>query len=235
MSAIDTEPEGVCSHRIHILKKSSVPYIPAMEASNEELSGPRPFWQHIAIGLGLLLAAWIAMPADILVALNASSKDWPGDLRRIIKLSEIFAHGFGVALILGSIWLLAVEKRKYIPRLIACAAFPPITAHLIKLSVARRRPTVYLDHYLQPHYPTSTNETWLGLLHSGSANVDYATQAFPSAHAALVCGLAIGMAFVFPRGRALSFSWWRCWLASSELFFLPTGPATSWLVHRWGF
>ncbi len=164
---------------------------------------PRPFWQHIAIGVGLLLAAWFVLPLDVLIAENGSSKDWPGDLRRVIKLSEIFAHGFGVALIVAAIWLLATEKRKYLPRLIACVAFPPITAHLVKLVVVRKRPTEYLDHWLQPHYPASTAETWEGVLAGSGLNVQYATQAFPSAHAALVCGLAIGLAFIYPKGRSL--------------------------------
>jgi len=189
--------------KFRIPRSAVLPYIPAMESVEEANLKPRPFWQHIAIGIGLLLAAWFVVPMDIFIAENASSKSWPGDLRRIIKLSEIFAHGFGVALIVGGIWFLAAEKRKYLPRLIACVAFPPITAHLVKLLIARRRPTAYLDHWLQPHYPDVSAQTWVGFWQQNAPNVEYATQAFPSAHAALVCGLTIGLAYVFPKGRML--------------------------------
>lgn len=164
---------------------------------------PRPFWQHIAIGTGLLLLGVWMMRFDIVLTELFDSKNWPGDLRRIFKLSEIFAHGFGIALILVSIWLLDPKRRKFIPRLIACAAFPPITAHIIKLLAVRKRPTAYLNHLLEPSYPDNGIATWIGAYQDGQFNTEYMTQAFPSAHAALVCGIAIGLSYVYPKGRGL--------------------------------
>lgn len=164
---------------------------------------PRPFRQHIAIGLLFLAIGFVLSWFDVAIVSQVKADQWPGDVRRIIKLSEIFAHGFGVAVLVIAIWNLSPEKRRFLPRLISCAAFPPIMAHLIKLVLRRSRPTVYLDHLLQPTWPTHSSDTWRAGFPQAALNVEYATQSFPSAHAALVCGLAIGLSYLFPRGRTL--------------------------------
>lgn len=164
---------------------------------------PRPFLQHIAIGIGLLALGFTLSYFDVQIVAASDPKEWPGDLRRIFKLSEIFAHGFGVAVIILAIWNLSPERRRHIPRLISCVAFPPITAHLIKLVVARKRPTYFLSEHLVPSWPESSSVTWGGWGSEVAWNTEYATQSFPSAHAALVCGLAIGLSFLFPKGRNL--------------------------------
>lgn len=164
---------------------------------------PRPFWQNIAIGIALLLLAVVLSRFDVSLVKAADPTDWPGDLKRLFALSELFAHTFGIMLIILAVWSLSPDRRKFIPRLIACAAFPSITAQLIKLCVARHRPTTYLDTNLVPHWPESTGSTWIGSGSEVVMNVQYASQSFPSAHAAIVCGTAIGLSYVFPRGRDL--------------------------------
>jgi len=164
---------------------------------------PRPFWQNIAIGIALLLVAVLLSRFDVAIVNAADPADWPGDLKRLFQLSELFAHTFGIILIIFGVWYLSPNRRKFIPRLIACAAFPSITAQLIKLCVARHRPTSYLSEQLIPNWPESTDVTWQGARTEVAMNVQYATQSFPSAHAAIVCGMAIGLSYVFPRGRNL--------------------------------
>ena len=166
---------------------------------------PRPFWQHIAIGLSLLLLAGILSRFDANIVNAADPAEWPGDLKRLFSLSELFAHGVGIILIVFGIWQLSPERKKYIPRLIACAAFSSVAAHLIKLLVARKRPTSFLDAELVPHWPESTDVTWVGAGSDVAWNVSYATQSFPSAHAALVCGIAICLSYIYPQGRKLFF------------------------------
>jgi len=166
---------------------------------------PRPFWQNIAIGIALLLFAAVLSRFDVAIVNAADPADWPGDLKRLFALSELFAHTFGIILIIFGVWHLSPNRRRFIPRLIACAAFPSITAQLIKLCVARHRPTTFLDEQLVPRWPASTDVTWLGIQPEVAINVQYATQSFPSAHAAIVCGMAIGLSYVFPRGRNLFF------------------------------
>jgi membrane-associated phospholipid phosphatase len=175
----------------------------AMIAENHNQLQPRPFLQHIGIGIAMLVVGIGLAFFDIAIISQVNSDNWPGDLRRIVKLSEIFAHGFGVALIVLAIWNLNPDRRRHLVRLISCAAFPPITAHLIKLFVPRNRPTSYFDHLLQPTWPDSNWQTWLVQVQEATWNVEYQTQSFPSAHSALVCGLAIGLSFLYPRGRVL--------------------------------
>ncbi|QEG21827.1 phosphatase PAP2 family protein [Mariniblastus fucicola] len=167
---------------------------------------PRPFWQHIAIGIALLVLAALLSRFDVSIVNAADPAEWPGDLKRLFALSELFAHTFGIVLIIFGIWHLSPDRRKFIPRLIACAFFPSVTAQIIKLCVARHRPTTFLDDSLVPQWPGSTDVTWLGAGSDVAMNVQYATQSFPSAHAAIVCGMAIGLSFVYPHGRKLFFA-----------------------------
>jgi membrane-associated phospholipid phosphatase len=171
----------------------------------EDTLQPRPFWQHIAIGIALLLLGGLLSRFDVAIISTANPEHWPGDIKRMFMLSEIFAHGFGVALVLYAVWNLSPQRRRYIPRLISCVVFPPITAHMIKLVVARNRPTTYLDENLVPVWPESADPSWIGAGMEVAWNTQYATQSFPSAHAAIVCGLAIGLSYVFPHGRKLFF------------------------------
>ncbi len=171
----------------------------------EDQLQPRPFLQHIAIGISLLLLGALLSRFDVAIISTANPEHWPGDIKRMFMLSEIFAHGFGVALVLYAVWNLSPQRRRYIPRLISCVVFPPITAHMIKLVVKRLRPTTYISEELNPSWPESADPTWLGYGMEVAWNTQYATQSFPSAHAAIVCGLAIGLSYVFPHGRNLFF------------------------------
>ena len=173
-----------------------------MTSLNEKLS-PRPFWQHISIGIALLLFAVLLSRFDVAIVKAADPVGWPGDLKRLVCLSELFAHTFGVVLIIFGIWYLTPDRRRFIPRLIACTFFSSITAQLIKLCVARHRPTTFLDENQIPNWPLNTDVTWLGTAPDVAVNMQYATQSFPSAHAASVCALAIGLSYVFPHGRKL--------------------------------
>lgn len=211
----------------------------------EDQIQPRPFWQNIAIGISLLILAALLSRFDVAIISAADPEHWPGDVKRMFQLSEIFAHGFGVALVVFAVWNLSPERRRYIPRLISCVAFPPITAHIIKLLVARHRPTTYLDEDLVPQWPESADPSWLGAGMEVAWNTHYSTQSFPSAHAAIVCGLAIGMSYIFPRGRNLFlvvaiiaavqrvifFAHWPSDVAvGASLGFLISGG----LVQEWG-
>ncbi len=141
----------------------------------------------------------LALSWDTSITSLRHSKFIPGDLRRIIQLSEIFGHGFGIAIVSWMLWLLAPDKRRFIPRVAACAVLPGLVAVLVKLFVFRRRPGFYW-----PEYADQVANTWVGFFGSGNLhqfNVDYVTQSFPSAHAATAIGLASGLAWLFPRGR----------------------------------
>lgn len=171
----------------------------------EDARGPaKRIWLHALwlTGLGFIL-----LPYDFSFYGHQFEDSIPGDLTRVISLSEIFAHGFGVVLAAIAIWILAASHRRSIPRVVICAIWPAISVHLLKLLFARRRPLTYLQADGNPKFPDSIDSTWLGFLSDERVNFPtYAIQSFPSAHTATAWGLAIGLTWLFPRGRGLFFT-----------------------------
>jgi membrane-associated phospholipid phosphatase len=169
---------------------------------NSDRTG-RIYWVAGLISMGL---AFIALPLDSILAQPDNLQELPGDLKRFVHLSEIFAHGFGILIVGVGVWLLASDKRRFIPRIVLCAAWPSVGVLLIKALVGRYRPIKYLNEESHANFPDNITDTFLGWLPDDRMNVVYVAQSFPSAHTATVWGLAIGMAWVFPKGRWLFFS-----------------------------
>ena len=160
-----------------------------------------PFRRVALIATGLFLMCGIAMLVDVEITKHRRSDYIPGDLRRIVQLCEIFAHGFGIALVLYVVWVVAPDKRKLLPRLAACAIVPGLVVQVCKLFVIRYRPA----HFF-PEYAQTLSETWIGVVAPGQLNFEYVTQSFPSAHAATAVGLATGMIWLLPSCRNLFIS-----------------------------
>ena len=155
--------------------------------------------KHVFLAAAALVAlACLALFFDVEITKHRSSDAIPGDLKRIVRLSEIFAHGFGIALAIYFVWALAPEKRRLLPRLAACAIFPGLVVQIIKLFVVRFRPA-----HFYPEFAQSMAETWVGVLPNGQLNFEYATQSFPSAHAATAVGMAVGLIWLLPSCRYL--------------------------------
>ncbi len=152
----------------------------------------------LGIGIAMLpLDKWLGEPDNL---------EWlPGDLKRFVSLSEMFAHGFGVGVVAIGVWLLAESKRRLIPRILICAVWPSLGVHLLKLCFARLRPIKYLDESSQANFPANITDTFLGWMPRDELNTIYVYQSFPSAHAATAWGLAIGLSWAFPKGRWLFF------------------------------
>ncbi len=163
----------------------------------------RGYWTFALILTGVAVCV---LPFDRVLAHPENLRELPGDLKRFVHLSELFAHGFGVGLVAVGIWLLATEKRKFIPRIAMCAFWPSLGVNLIKVLIGRYRPIRYFDENSQANFPGDIMDSFLGWLPFDHFNTLYGRQSFPSGHAATVWGLAIGMAWVFPRGRWLFFS-----------------------------
>ena len=205
-------------------------------------SGIRGYWSLSAL---FAMAGIAVMPLDQMLGNPNNLESLPGDLTRIVTLSEIFAHGFGVALVGAAVWIFSSNDRKLIPRIAMCAIWPALGANLVKLLFARFRPIKYFDEFSQANFPSTIGDTFLGFMPIQRFNTVYVAQSFPSAHAATVWGLAIGMSWAFPKGRWLfvgiailasiqrvtSFAHW-----SSDVFwgisiaFLMAGA----LTHNWG-
>ena len=160
-------------------------------------------------GLGVV-ALWF----DRMFADPNNLETLPGDLKRIVTLSEVFGHGYGIAIVGIGVWLLAKSHRRLIPRIVFCAIWPSLGVHLVKLFFARLRPVNFFDEKSNTSFPENISETFLGWLPHQELNTIYHFQSFPSAHAATAWGLAIGMAWAFPRGRWLFFT--LAFLASAQ-------------------
>ncbi len=156
---------------------------------------------RLLIATGLLLVLGIlSLLVDTDITRMRHSSYISGDVRRMIQMSEIFGHGFGIAIVLCLLWLLAPDKRRLIPRLASCAILPGLLALGIKLMVLRHRPGFYF-----PRFTDQISDTWIGLANSTKLNHEYVTQSFPSAHAATAIGLASGLSWLYPKGRIAFF------------------------------
>ena len=176
----------------------------------------------------LISCAFVGLAAvtnrcDIALVQRVQPSVLRGDFRRVLKLSEFFAHGFSVVVVAWATWVLAPHLRRHLLRLVMCVVWPPLIVHAIKVIVVRMRPTSYLDHHLVPHLPKSINQTWQGMVW-GDWNVLYQSQSFPSAHAAMVCGFAIGMCWLYPKGKYL---FWgiACLACLQRVAFLAHWPS----------
>ena len=102
--------------------------------------------------------------------------------------------GLGVMLIALGIYILDPVRRGKLPRVLAMSLGAGLAANGLKLLVARTRPR----HFDFVATLQDTFGRWLPLGAGGSAQ-----QSFPSAHAATAIGLAIGLGWLYPRGRWL--------------------------------
>ena len=137
--------------------------------------------------------------ADLPLMRWVGQRDLPGDLEKAIQLSEFFAHGFGVAIILISIAILFPGQRRKIPRMLACVIGCGVAANTFKSLFARVRPIATSSDL------DSIHQTWGSFFPAWRTpeTFDYATQSFPSAHTCTAFGLAIALCWLYPRGRFL--------------------------------
>lgn len=153
------------------------------------------------------VAALLASFADLYVARLSLLHAAPGDVRKALAMCEIFGHGFGIAVICLTIAVLDQANRRKLPRLLACAFLPGLAAVLIKTAVGRRRPHSYLEASSMK-LPGHIWESFVGWF-PGLANGNdplwsaHSIQSFPSGHTATAVGFAIGLAWLYPRGKWL--------------------------------
>ncbi len=171
---------------------------PATDSLTPSLNAYRP--PYLA-GLVLALLALPAFAIDLSLARYVTEVKLPGDLRDLIRISEVFAHGMGVLLILLTIIVLLPKRRRHTLRLFACAAGSGLLALLIKNTVARRRPqSLNLQEWQDSVW--ATFEGWAPWI-SGQGVGGNLIESFPSGHTATAVGLAVGLSFLWPHGRWL--------------------------------
>lgn len=144
-----------------------------------------------AIFGGLLLveqpiARWCVgenCPADILYGLNAA---------------EPFGTALGLAVATVLIFVLDPRRRRLIGRLLWMAIAAGMSANLVKILVSRQRPKFF-------DFSGSIADTFGPLLPLTELGKQW--QSFPSAHTAMAFGLALGLSWLYPRGRVVFLAW----------------------------
>ncbi len=118
----------------------------------------------------------------------------PGDIKLAIDAFEWFGHGLGVAVVCILIFVLDEDNRRKIPRLVACAAGSGLLAAFLKLFVGRIRPRRF-------DFSNDITQSLLGLMpfHGMSSHF----QSIPSGHTAAAVGLAMGLSWLYPKGRGI--------------------------------
>jgi membrane-associated phospholipid phosphatase len=145
---------------------------------------------------------WLpALAIDLPLARLVRDGRLPSEIDKLLSLSEIFAHGAGVILILSAVAVLDPRGWRVIPRLLGCSLGAGLVADVTKFLVARWRPkSAPLDGSVWDTFLTAL-PTW----HRDALPQawDRALQSFPSGHTATAVGLAIGLTILYPRGRWL--------------------------------
>lgn len=167
------------------------------------------FRQSVLLVAVFLLMAMIAVPWDLEISQLVRKTKIPGDLRRFIYLMEIFAHTLGCILILGTLLWIDEKNRKKIWNaslfVLACG----ILANLAKYIIPRSRPSVFdlepWSHLNPDRDPTepflSSWDVW-GVPFTKSW-FDESIRSFPSGHTATAVAMAIGLTYVYSKGKPL--------------------------------
>jgi len=158
------------------------------------------FRTYFVLAVGFVGLALVSLLIDIPVAKSFRDKMIPGDLRKLLTLSEVFAHGLGVTAVLMAVWAVAVDQRRKLLRVACCAIIPGTIVSLSKVLVARHRPHSFTE------LPDRVSATFEGILpalqrHNWAATFDSDLQSMPSGHSATAVGLAIGLSWLFPKGK----------------------------------
>ncbi len=156
----------------------------------------RGFLLALLVPLALLAAAAAALSVDVPLAHwfvegHANLRD---GLLRFFSPAEAFGHGMGLLFVLVAVYQLDPRRRWALVRVAATALGAGLMADVAKLLVLRTRPHEF-------NFQGGVWDTfgrWLPFWHGMSGQ-----QSMPSGHTALAVGLALGLAWLYPRGRWL--------------------------------
>src|SRR5688500_18168696 len=107
----------------------------------EHHAPPRSAARLWLAALALALASAASLSVDLHIARWVQGLDAPGDLLRLVRLSEAFSYGGTVAIIVLAAVLLDSRGWRVIPRLLICAYGAGLAADGAKLLLARTRPS----------------------------------------------------------------------------------------------
>jgi membrane-associated phospholipid phosphatase len=167
----------------------------------------RPLFGRLVVAGVLAALGGLLFTVDLPVARWFREHDLPGDLGRLIDLSEVFAHGLGVAVLLGVAVGLDRGLRpigaawRDIVRLVVASYAGGIVVDAIKMLVTRVRPrSADLADLASPFATFGTGALQGPVEVSEAVIKSSALMSFPSGHAAVAAGLATTLAWKYPHG-----------------------------------
>jgi membrane-associated phospholipid phosphatase len=178
----------------------------------------------LSASLLLWCCSYLSLFVDVPISTELRSFDLPGDLAKFINLSEVFAHGMGVLVILVGLLSGAPHLRKPLFFAALLTATSGLLGNGLKSCFLRVRPNAQQQLRIGGYPGAITLQPRAGGLVSlqpsgagGAASPmnldprleqtdavrisswDARLRSFPSGHAATAWGLGIGLSLVFPR------------------------------------
>ncbi len=164
---------------------------------------------RLAVALALALVGCGLFFVDVPVAAWCRAHRLPGELRRLVDLSETFAHGLAVAVLLGVTASLDPVLRRArswpaarfdLVRLVAAAYAGGLAVDLVKAVVTRVRPRAVDLAAVTTAFDTFGAAAAMTTLGGGPLGKSADLMSFPSGHAAVAAGLATALAWKYPHG-----------------------------------
>jgi membrane-associated phospholipid phosphatase len=208
---------------------------PFTRAKTDRMQRELGFRTKMAIGaLAACMAGLVCTPWDVEVYKFVSSLKIPGDIRKGIGLSETFAHTSGTLVIFATLLWIDVKNRPQLYRAAIFALICGVTANAAKMLIPRYRPHTLEESEIEI---LSSWQTW-GVPWTGSWS-DEQFRSFPSGHSATAVAMAIGLTYVYPRGKwiFITLAVFACFqrLESSAHFLsdIMAGSAIAMLISIW--
>jgi len=192
---------------MHVIATKSAAAAGSGHRSPAAASGCRPFQRRLVVAVALAGLGILLLAVDLPVARWFRAHRLPGDLGRLVDLSEVFAHGLAVAVLLAVTVALDPVLRRVaaargdIVRIVAAAYAGGLVVDMIKLVVTRVRPRAA---------DLTAVASALGTFGTSVANGDVTgggltgkssdLMSFPSGHAATAAGLATALCWKYPHG-----------------------------------
>jgi membrane-associated phospholipid phosphatase len=152
-------------------------------------------WSPLWVVPLLIAGGFAALPFDVRLSRQFDrSFEFNSEIGNLLRLSEIFAHGMGAAMVIVTAWVIDRRHRRELVRIGVASLGAGLVANLGKLCLSRERP----DSYKGSGDGWGTFIEWFPGL---GVRSDF--QSFPSAHAATAIGLAMGLSWLYPHGRWL--------------------------------
>ena len=174
-------------------------------------AGPSALRARLAVACCLAVVGCGLFFVDVPVATWFRTHRLPGDLARLVDLSEVFAHGLSVAVLLGVTVSLDPVLRQArgrraarldLVRLVAAAYAGGLAVDLVKAVVTRVRPRAVDLTAVSSVFDTFGSTAALTTLSGGPLGKSVDLMSFPSGHAAVAAGLATALAWKYPHGTA---------------------------------